>query len=218
MKLHRIIILAALIAGLGVAGCASAPGSPTQQGAVTGAAVGAITGQAIGEDTEGTLLGAAVGAAAGALIGEQVENRREAAAADTAREETIRRQEAEIEQLRREKAAAAARPEAGEVVSTAEPTRTVAKLADPTKGELINNTGWLVEVFIDSSDLQRAPDVTLNPYERISETLDVGTHRIYAIAYAQTSRGLRIVGELDEVIEVDVRGRGWNFTLTEASF
>jgi len=76
----------------------------------------------------------------------------------------------------------------------------------------------LVEVFVDSTDVQGTPDVTLNPYERVPETLDVGAHRIYAVAYVHTSRGLRIVGEFDEVVDIDVRGRGWNVTFTEGSF
>ena len=222
MKVYHYLMLALLIAAMGFAGCASAPGSATQQGAVVGAAGGAVAGQAIGEDTEATLLGAAVGAAAGALIGEQVGNRQEEAA-DAEREEVIRSQEAEIERLRREKAAAQAAAQEPQYdreyePTTAEPTRSVAKIVDPTEGVFINNTGWLVELFVDSSDVQRTPDLTLNPYERVPETLDIGTHRIYAVAYAQTSRGLRIVGEFNEVIEIDVRGRGWNLTFTEASF
>lgn len=41
----------------------------TQQGAVLGAAGGAIAGQVIGGDTKATLIGAATGAAAGGVIG-----------------------------------------------------------------------------------------------------------------------------------------------------
>jgi len=246
MKLYHYLILTLLIGAVGLAGCASAPGSPTQQGAIIGAAGGALAGQAIGEDTEATLLGAATGAAAGALIGEQVGNQQERAAATAEREETIRRQEEEIERLRRERElgtttssqdetirrqqeeierlrreAAAAEAEAREPryePSAAEQTRSAARTIDPTAGEFVNNTGWLVEVFIDSTNLQGRPDLTLEPYERVPETLDIGSHRIYAIAHAETSQGLRTVGEFNQVIDVDVRGRGWNVTFTEASF
>jgi uncharacterized membrane protein len=47
-------------------GCASM--TPTQKGAVGGAAVGAIGGQLIGGTTSATLIGAGVGALGGALV------------------------------------------------------------------------------------------------------------------------------------------------------
>jgi outer membrane lipoprotein SlyB len=47
-------------------GCAGM--TPTQQGAVGGAAVGAIGGQIVGGNTAGTLIGAGVGALGGALL------------------------------------------------------------------------------------------------------------------------------------------------------
>jgi osmotically inducible lipoprotein OsmB len=42
--------------------------SPTQKGAVGGAAVGAIGGQLVGGNTKSTLIGAGVGALGGALL------------------------------------------------------------------------------------------------------------------------------------------------------
>jgi osmotically inducible lipoprotein OsmB len=42
--------------------------SPTQKGAVGGAAVGALGGQLIGSSTKSTLIGAGVGALGGALL------------------------------------------------------------------------------------------------------------------------------------------------------
>jgi hypothetical protein len=45
----------------------------TQRGAVIGAGVGALAGQAIGHNTEGTLIGAAVGTLLGAIAGNAVD-------------------------------------------------------------------------------------------------------------------------------------------------
>jgi outer membrane lipoprotein SlyB len=66
MKKLKFATLAAVLA-LGIAGCTS-----TQQGAVVGAGVGALAGQAIGGNTGSTLIGAAAGGLAGALIGDAV--------------------------------------------------------------------------------------------------------------------------------------------------
>lgn len=70
LKMKNIILLCCLSIML-LAGCA--PQNKTQSGglygAAGGAAVGALLGQAIGRDTEGTLYGAAIGAAVGGLSG-----------------------------------------------------------------------------------------------------------------------------------------------------
>lgn len=60
--MNKFLIIAVALAGLSA--CTS-----TQQGAVLGAAGGAIAGQVIGGDTKATLIGAATGAAAGGVIG-----------------------------------------------------------------------------------------------------------------------------------------------------
>ena len=64
-KLSAIVLSISMLAG--VAGCTT-----TEQGAVVGAAGGALVGQAIGGNTESTLIGAAVGGLTGALIGESM--------------------------------------------------------------------------------------------------------------------------------------------------
>lgn len=56
---------------IAVASCASIPKDRynTQKGAAIGAGAGALMGQAIGRDTEGTLIGMAAGTVLGALVG-----------------------------------------------------------------------------------------------------------------------------------------------------
>jgi uncharacterized protein YcfJ len=51
---------------LGLGGCNDA-----QSGALLGAGIGALAGQAIGHDTEATVIGTAVGAGAGYVIGNE---------------------------------------------------------------------------------------------------------------------------------------------------
>ena len=70
--LMRIMMAAFLLVGL--VSCASTPGYyNTQRGAAIGAGIGALAGQAIGRDTEGTLLGAGIGTVAGAILGNAVD-------------------------------------------------------------------------------------------------------------------------------------------------
>ena len=45
--------------------------SDAQAGALLGAGIGALAGQAIGHDTKGTVIGTAVGAGAGYIIGNE---------------------------------------------------------------------------------------------------------------------------------------------------
>ena len=63
----RYVALACLLGSAGVlSGCNDA-----QAGALLGAGVGALAGQAIGRDTEATLIGTAIGAGAGYIIGNE---------------------------------------------------------------------------------------------------------------------------------------------------
>jgi len=66
------VAVAALIS---LGGCASTGTTKTTDGALIGAAGGALIGQAIGHDTGSTLAGAAIGGLAGAAIGHNEEKK-----------------------------------------------------------------------------------------------------------------------------------------------
>lgn len=58
-----------LILGLTAMGCASTGRYNTQRGAAIGAGLGALAGQAIGNNTESTLIGTGVGTLLGTIVG-----------------------------------------------------------------------------------------------------------------------------------------------------
>ena len=66
----KTLILTTVLTG-SLIGCAG--NSPQTNGALMGAGLGALAGQAIGGDTDATLLGAGVGALAGTIMGGQQE-------------------------------------------------------------------------------------------------------------------------------------------------
>lgn len=79
MKYHIVILTLAL--SLFYASCAHYPPDRynTQAGALTGAGMGALIGQAIGGNTQGTLIGLAAGTILGALVGNAIDQDYQAA-------------------------------------------------------------------------------------------------------------------------------------------
>lgn len=79
MKYH--IILLTLILSLLLGACAHYPPDRynTQAGALTGAAMGALIGQAIGANTQSTLIGLAAGTILGSLVGNAIDQDYQAA-------------------------------------------------------------------------------------------------------------------------------------------
>ncbi len=76
MKKTSLTLLCAASASLILmTGCASTGTSKTTDGALIGAAGGALVGQAIGRNTGSTLAGAAIGGLAGAAIGNNEEKK-----------------------------------------------------------------------------------------------------------------------------------------------
>jgi hypothetical protein len=205
MRKMSAYLFAVAVIGMVAVGCTA---TTTQKGAAIGAAGGAVLGQAIGRDTKSTLLGAAAGGLAGALAGEQVGKQQEALrSAQNEAAETRR----ELEQLKSgqgQPARAAATYNQGQY------------RADPTVGEFSNNTRWVVKVYVDAptNDLKRVPQLSLEPYETVPANLDVGEHRVSAVASVKTQFGERTVGRYDKVIQVDPRGDGWRVSFDETSF
>lgn len=67
---RRAVALAGVLT-LGGASMALSGCNDAQAGALLGAGIGALAGQAIGHDTEATLIGGAVGAGAGYILGNE---------------------------------------------------------------------------------------------------------------------------------------------------
>ena len=70
--MKKIFILNILVLFF-TAGCVTKTGT----GALIGGGLGALTGQAIGNDTKSTLIGGAIGAAVGGAIGNQEDSKDE---------------------------------------------------------------------------------------------------------------------------------------------
>jgi hypothetical protein len=72
MKKRGMILVLCLLISIPMlfGGCAGM--TPAQEGAVGGAAVGAVAGQLIGGNTTSTLIGAGVGALGGALLNDEM--------------------------------------------------------------------------------------------------------------------------------------------------
>lgn len=149
--------------------------------------IGAASGALIGYGLTGTGAGAAAGAGAGALAGALT-----GVAIDESR-----------------KAHSPPPPAYG---SPPPPPRMAT--IDPTRGELINHTGWRIEVYVDDS---RDP-IWVEPRGRTPLELDVGRHEIFATAYVDTRFGERVVGTYRRTVEVDPRGSGWSLRFEERMF
>jgi hypothetical protein len=194
---RRRALALGLVAILLVAGCATVPVTPQQKGtaggAAAGAATGAIIGQAIGGKWGiGAALGGVVGGIIGNLIGSHLESKKESTAP-------------EGQAPRPEGTGPANGPQSG----------------DPTKGELINTTAWLVRVWVDPED-PVAPEarepILLQPRQKAARSLDIGTYRIVATAHAPTQFGERLVGRFDRTIEIEARRPGWFLKFSDAEF
>lgn len=187
-----LVVLLALCAG-----CASGPrATGTAVGAAAGAASGALIGSRIGSGGgSGALIGAGLGALLGMLLGDAVQQQRQADPPPTAP------------------------PPATPRSST--PASGAKSVSDPTKGEFINATSWLLRVYIDPSDPENpeaSTPILLRPVEKVPWGLDVGQYRIVAQAYAGTQYGERLVGRYDRTIQIDVRRAGWFLEFGEEDF
>ncbi|HEY2989066.1 MAG TPA: glycine zipper domain-containing protein [Candidatus Binatia bacterium] len=100
--LNKTLAAFSVAALLGV-GCAGGPLTTREKGAgigaLGGAAAGGIIGSTVGHPAAGALIGGGLGAGAGALIGDQLQGQEYR---NYEQEREIRRNEAEIERLRRQ--------------------------------------------------------------------------------------------------------------------
>jgi hypothetical protein len=187
-----------LVAMLLLAGCASAPPvTPQQKGTAGGAAAGAATGAIIGQVIGGKWgIGAALGGVLGGIIGNMIGSHLESKKESTASGDQ------------------APRPEGTGPASTT-------PSGDPTKGELINATAWVVRVWVDPED-PAAPEskepILLQPKQKAARSLDIGTYRIVAHAHAPTQFGERLVGRFDRTIEIEARRPGWFLKFSDTEF
>ncbi len=149
--------------------------------------IGAASGALIGYGLTGSGAGAAAGAGAGALAG---------ALTGLAIDESRRAQ--------------GPPPVAYGPPPPPPPRATV----DPTRGELVNHTGWRIEVYVDD---WREP-IWVNPRGRVPLDLDIGSHEIVATAYVDTRFGERVVGTYRRTVEIDPRGSGWSLRFEERMF
>jgi hypothetical protein len=180
-----------------LAGCATARPTPQQTGTAGGAAAGAATGAIIGQVIGGKWgIGAALGGVLGGLIGNLIGSHLEAKRESTA-------------------SGGPAPPAEGADPANLPPS------GDPTKGELINTTAWLVRVWVDPED-PAAPEakdpILLQPRQKAARSLDIGTYRIVATAHAPTQFGERLVGRFDRTIEIEARRPGWFLKFADAEF
>lgn len=192
MKRISLILIAALV----LPACAEMSGA--QKGAVVGAGTGAVAGAIIGNQVSGSggtgaLIGALGGAAAGALIGDAMEK-----------------------QPPGQPGATPAPPPPGQASVTVPGQYGV----DPTRGHFVNSTPYQLKVFVDVDPTREssAPYLTMNPNEVFPVNLDVGNHRVFAIATRDTQFGPRSVGRYDKQLRVDVRGSGWELRFREGDF
>ena len=198
--MRRLALL--LVAALSLPACAEMTGS--QKGALIGAGTGAAAGAIIGSQVKGNrsghagmgaAIGALGGAAAGALIGDAMEPK-----------------------------APAVGPQGAQLHPVPPPSQASVTVpgqypADPTRGQLVNGTPFQVQVYIDADPTPGASTAfSMNPNEVLPVNLDVGTHRIVAVATRDTQFGPRPVGRYDRELRVDVRGSGWALRFTEGEF
>lgn len=189
MKKRRLLI-AIFLSFLALGwGCATYDSSvPASTG------IGAAGGALLGYGLTGTAAGAAAGAGAGALAG---------ALTGVA-----------IDESRRAHAAQPAYPPAAGSGGPVPHSPRYAATVDPTRGELVNHTGWRLKVYVDDSP----EPIWVEPGNRIPLDLDVGNHDIMVTAYVDTKFGERVAGSHRRQIQVDPRGSGWSLTLEEKMF
>lgn len=202
-----------LVAALGLPACAEMSGA--QKGALVGAGTGAAAGAIIGSQVKGNrsghagtgaVIGALGGAAAGALIGDAMEQKKPAAP-----------QQGGVLQPVPPPGQPAASPPPPTQASVTVPGQYA---GDPTRGQLVNGTPYQLKIYMDVDPTREssAPYLTMNPNDVLPVNLDVGSHRVVAVATRDTQLGPRTVGRSDRQLRIDVRAPGWELRFTDGDF
>jgi hypothetical protein len=208
------------MAALLLAGCAAGRPAPQATGTAGGAAAGAAAGALLGELIGGKAgTGAAIGGALGGLIGLVIASYQQAAHDSTGPTPSpeVARPKTDAEVARPKPTPST--PEVARPKTDAPPAGS--RTGDPTKGELINATGWVVRVWVDPRD-PAAPEpkaaILLQPRAKVARTLGVGTYRIVASAHAPAQGGERLVGRFDRTIEIEAWRPAWFLKFSDAEF
>ena len=210
MKRLALLLVVALV----LPACAEMSGA--QKGAVIGAGTGAAAGAIIGSQVKGNrsghagtgaIVGALGGAAAGALIGDAMEQKKPAPT----------QQPGQLQPVPPPGQPGAAPPPPPGQASVSVPGQYA---GDPTRGQFVNSTPYQLKLYIDVDPGREssAPYLTMNPNDVLPANLDVGQHRIAAVASRDTQFGPRTVGRLDRQLRVEVRGSGWELRFTDGDF
>jgi len=210
MKRLTVLLVAALV----LPACAEMSGA--QKGAVIGAGTGAVAGAIIGNQVKGNrsghagmgaAIGALGGAAAGAVIGDAMEPKTPAGT----------QQGGPLQPVPPPGYPGAVPPPPPSQASVTVPGQYA---ADPTRGQFVNGTPYQLKVYLDVDPAREssAPYLTMNPSDVLPANLDVGQHRIVAIATRDTQMGPRSVGRYDQQLRVDVRGSGWQLRFADGDF
>jgi hypothetical protein len=211
--MKRIALLLAAV--LVLPACAEMSGA--QKGALVGAGTGAAAGAIIGSQVKGNrsghagtgaIVGALGGAAAGALVGDAMEEKKPAPT----------QQSSQLQPVPPPGQPGAVPPPPPP--SQASVTVPGQYAADPTRGQFVNAIPYQLKVYVDVDPVREssAPYLTMNPNDVLPANLDVGQHRIVAIATRDTQMGPRPVGRYDQQLRVDVRGSGWQLRFTDGGF
>jgi hypothetical protein len=208
-SMKRIVLL--LVAALVLPACAEMSGA--QKGAAIGAGAGAATGAIIGSQVgsghagTGAIIGALGGAAAGALIGDATEKKTPEGT----------QQGGPLQPVPPPGYPGAAPPPPPSQASVTVPGQYA---GDPTRGQFVNGTPYQLKVYVDVDPAREAsaPYLTMNPNDVLPANLDVGAHRVVAMATRETQLGPRSVGRYDRQFQVDVRGSGWQLRFSDGDF
>lgn len=202
-----------LVAALGLPACAEMSGA--QKGALIGAGTGAAAGAIIGNQVKGNrsghagtgaIIGALGGAAAGALIGDAIDK------------PATGPQSGQLQPV----------PPPGQPGAAPVPPPSQASVTmpgqyppDPTRGQIVNNSPYALKVWVDSQPGRELSNFSFNltPNEVLPVNLDVGAHKIVAVATRDTQFGPRTVGRADRPFQVDVHAStGWEIRFNEGDF